>query len=60
MYMSSSDAEIMCNSKADMRAIYEEWVKVNNTDLSLLKPYRFKQTQICVVNLKWEEATLKS
>ena len=38
MYMSSSDAEIMCNSKADMRAIYEEWVKVNNTDLSLLKP----------------------
>ena len=38
MYMSLSDAEIMYNSKADVRAIYDEWVKVHNTDVSLLKP----------------------
>ena len=38
MYLALSDAEIMCNSQADMRAIYDRWVKINNTDLSQLVP----------------------
>ena len=38
MYIALSDAEIMCNSQADMRAIYDRWVKVNSTDPSQLVP----------------------
>ena len=38
MYLALSDAEIMCNSQEDMRAIYDRWVKVNATDPSQLVP----------------------
>ena len=42
MSLALSDAEIMCNSQADMRAIYDRWVKVNQTDLSQLVPIKIE------------------
>ena len=42
MSLALSDAEIMCNSQADMRAIYDRWVKVNQTDLSQLMPIKIE------------------
>ena len=38
MSLPLSDAEITCNSQDELRVIYDEWVKVNNADLSNLKP----------------------
>ena len=38
MTLALSDAEIMCNSQADIKAIYEQWVEINHADPSTLTP----------------------
>ena len=38
MYITASVAEIMCNSQAELRAIYDEWVRVSTADPATLKP----------------------
>ena len=46
-----SDAEITCNCQDELRVIYDEWVKVNNADLSTLKPINIelgKGTSKCI------------
>ena len=38
MSLALSVAEIMCNSQAELRAIYDEWVRVSTADPATLKP----------------------
>ena len=38
MSLALSEAEIMCNSQADLRATYDQWVRVSNADPASLKP----------------------
>ena len=42
MLLPLSDAEITCNIQAELGAIYDEWVKVNNADPSSLKPIKIE------------------
>ena len=38
MSLALSVAEIMCKSQAELRAIYDEWVRVSTADPATLKP----------------------
>ena len=38
MSLALSVAEIMCNSQAELRAIYDEWLRVSTADPATLKP----------------------
>ena len=38
MSLALSVAEIMCNSQGELRAIYDEWVRVSTADPATLKP----------------------
>ena len=38
MLQAFSVAEIMCNSQAELRAVYDEWVRVSTADPATLKP----------------------